>query len=251
MDRNNKKEICRKKDKIFYREGKTLVKLFDESYPKENVLNEALNQARVENTPLHVPHILGVSTLEGKWAIVMDFIEGETLSSLMEKRPERREEYISLLVRLQTDISACRVPLLPRLKDKMDAKIARSEYPETVKYDLQTRLQGLPKHYKLCHGDFCPGNVIVTSEGVPYIIDWAHATQGNASADAARTYLTFRLRGEDENAESYMKLYCERTGTARGYIEEILPIVAATQTEKSTEEEKKMLRSWVNVVDWQ
>ena len=48
-----------------------------------------------------------------------------------------------------------------------------------------------------------------------------------------------------------MKLYCERTGTARGYIEEILPIVAATQTEKSTEEEKKMLRSWVNVVDWQ
>ena len=101
----------------------------------------------------------------------MDFIEGETLSSLMEKRPERREEYISLLVRLQTDISACRVPLLPRLKDKMDAKIARSEYPETVKYDLQTRLQGLPKHYKLCHGDFCPGNVIVTSEGVPYIID--------------------------------------------------------------------------------
>ena len=129
MDRNNKKEICRKKDKIFYREGNTLVKLFDESYPKENVLNEALNQARVENTPLHVPHILGVSTLEGKWAIVMDFIEGETLSSLMEKRPERREEYISLLVRLQTDISACRVPLLPRLKDKMDAKIARSEYP--------------------------------------------------------------------------------------------------------------------------
>ena len=74
------------------------------------------------------------------------------------------------------------VPLLPRLKDKMDAKIARSEYPETVKYDLQTRLQGLPKHYKLCHGDFCPGNVIVTSEGVPYIIDWAHATQGNDSA---------------------------------------------------------------------
>ena len=55
MDRNNKKEICRKKDKIFYREGNTLVKLFDESYPKENVLNEALNQARVENTPLHVP----------------------------------------------------------------------------------------------------------------------------------------------------------------------------------------------------
>ncbi|MFR1554892.1 MAG: aminoglycoside phosphotransferase, partial [Coriobacteriales bacterium] len=85
----------------------------------------------------------------------------------------------------------------------------------------------------------------------PYILDWAHATQGNAAADAARTYLIFRLCGADERAETYMSLYCEKTGTARSYVERILPIVAATQTAKSTEEEKAFLRKWVEVADWQ
>ncbi len=251
MELKNAAEICRRKDKVFYRDREKLIKLFDESYPKESVLNEALNQARVENTALHVPRILEVTTVNGKWAIVMQFVEGETLASLMEKEPGREKEYLARFVGLQTEISAQKVPLLPRLKDKMEGKIAASEYSEEMRYDLLTRLNGLPKHYKLCHGDFRPSNVILTPEGVPYIIDWSHATQGNASADAARTYLIFRLQGKDALAEEYLKLYCEKTGTARSYVEEILPIVAATQTAKSTEAEKKMLRKWVDVVDWQ
>ena len=73
-------EIYRKKDKVFYRDGGKLIKLFDESYPKENILNEALNQARVEGTALHIPRIEAVTTAEGRWAIVMEYIEGETLA---------------------------------------------------------------------------------------------------------------------------------------------------------------------------
>ena len=244
-------EIYRKKDKVFYRDGGKLIKLFDESYPKENILNEALNQARVEGTALHIPRIEAVTTAEGRWAIVMEYIEGETLAALMKKYPKREREYLDLLAELQREVSGQRVPLLPRLKDKMREKISASEYSESVKYDLLARLDGLPRHYKLCHGDFRPSNVILTADGTPYILDWAHATQGNAAADAARTYLIFRLCGADERAETYMSLYCEKTGTARSYVERILPIVAATQTAKSTEEEKAFLRKWVEVADWQ
>ena len=244
-------EIYRKKDKVFYRDGGKLIKLFDESYPKENILNEALNQARVEGTALHIPRIEAVTTAEGRWAIVMEYIEGETLAALMKKYPKREREYLDLLSELQREVSGQRVPLLPRLKDKMREKISTSEYSESVKYDLLARLDGLPRHYKLCHGDFRPSNVILTADGTPYILDWAHATQGNAAADAARTYLTFRLCGADERAETYMSLYCKKTGTARSYVERILPIVAATQTAKSTEEEKAFLRKWVEVADWQ
>ena len=181
----------------------------------------------------------------------MEYIEGETLAALMKKYPKREREYLDLLSELQKEVSGQRVPLLPRLKDKMREKISTSEYSESVKYDLLARLDGLPRHYKLCHGDFRPSNVILTADGTPYILDWAHATQGNAAADAARTYLTFRLCGADERAETYMSLYCEKTGTARSYVERILPIVAATQTAKSTEEEKAFLRKWVEVADWQ
>ena len=251
MELKNMTEIYRKKDKVFYRDGNKLIKLFEGNYPKENILNEALNQARVERTTLHIPRIEAVTSVEGKWAIVMEYIEGETLAALMKKNPSKEEEYLGTLAELQTEISAQRVPLLPRLKDKMYEKISASEYSDTVKYDLQTRLDGLPKHYKLCHGDFRPSNVIVRGDGTFYIVDWAHATQGNAAAAAARTYLIFRLCGEASRAETYLRLYCEKTGTARAYVERILPIVAATQTARSTEKEKELLRRWVEVVDWQ
>lgn len=50
-------EIIQQTDKkTIYREGKTLVKLFKNNYPKSDVLNEALNTARVEEgTSLNVP----------------------------------------------------------------------------------------------------------------------------------------------------------------------------------------------------
>lgn len=41
--------------KVIYRDGDTAVKVFDANFPKTDVLNEALNQARVEETGLDIP----------------------------------------------------------------------------------------------------------------------------------------------------------------------------------------------------
>ena len=141
MELKNMTEIYRKKDKVLYRDGNKLIKLFEGNYPKENILNEALNQARVERTTLHIPRIEAVTSVEGKWAIVMEYIEGETLAALMKKNPSKEEEYLGTLAELQTEISAQRVPLLPRLKDKMYEKISASEYSDTPQ-TLQTLSRG-------------------------------------------------------------------------------------------------------------
>ncbi|MBE6902856.1 MAG: aminoglycoside phosphotransferase, partial [Ruminococcaceae bacterium] len=60
--------------KTVYREGDYAVKVFDEDYAKPDVLNEALNQARVENIGINVPKVIEVKTVDGKWAIVSEFI---------------------------------------------------------------------------------------------------------------------------------------------------------------------------------
>ena len=60
-------------------------------------------------------------------------------------------------------------------------------------------------HTKLCHGDYNPSNVIINENGEYYVIDWSHATQGNASADAARTFLLLSMGGETELAEKYLR----------------------------------------------
>ncbi len=93
--------------------------------------------------------------------------------------------------------------------------------------------------------------MVITPDGTPYIIDWSHATQGNGSADAARTYLIFMLQKKDELAEKYLKLFCKKTDTAVQYVQNILPIVAASQSTKKKPEEAEFLAKWVNVCDWQ
>lgn len=243
--------IAKRSNKTIYRDGDRCVKVFAEDFSKADVLNEALNQARVESTGLNIPAIREVTVVDGKWAITTDFIEGKTLSQLMKENPEKKAEYIELLVDIQMNIHTLKCPLLTKLKDKMHRKISSSSIDATVRYELHTRLEGMPKHNKLLHGDLCPSNIIITEEGSPYVIDWAHATQGNASADAARTYLTFKLSGDDEGAEIYLNTFCRKSDTAKQYVQKWMPIVAASQSVKGNEAEREFLMSWVNVVDWQ
>ncbi len=237
--------------KTVYRDGDDCVKVFDRDYSKADVLNEALNQARVEETGLNIPRIKEVTMIDGKWAIVSEFIPGKTLAAMMEAEPEKRDEYLSLFVDIQLSVQSKECALLTKLKDKMSRKIAKTSLDATARYELHTRLEGMPKHRKLCHGDFNPSNIIITEGGTPYIIDWSHATQGNASADAARTYLLFRLAGDMEGAEKYLDLFCEKSRTEKKYVQKWMPIVAASQSVKGNEKERQFLLSWVDVVDYE
>ena len=237
--------------KKLYRDGDRLIKSFDESYSKAGILNEALNQARVEETELNIPKVLGVTVVDGRWSLIWEYIDGETLEALMLKHPEKEDEYLNFFVDLQIRMSAERVPLLGHLRDKMHMKISASAYPATVRYDLHMRLDGLPRHNKLCHGDFQPSNVVITPDGTPYIIDWSHATQGNSSADVARTYLSFYLDGKEALAEKYLDLYCKKSDTAKQYVQKWIPIVAASRLTKAKKEEDQFLRRWIGVVDYQ
>ena len=108
----------------------------------------------------------------------------------------------------------------------------------------------MPKHNKVCHGDFNPSNIIIDNEGKPHIIDWSHATQGNAAADAARTYLLFALHRDKSVADKYLDIFCKKTDTARQYVQQWLPIVAASQLVKRIPGEEEFLKSWVDVVDY-
>ena len=75
-------------------------------------------------------------------------------------------------------------PMLNKLKDKMQGKISQTDLDAKTRYDLHTRLAGMHTHNKFCHGDFRPSNIIIGNDGVNYVIDWAHVTQGNGAADA-------------------------------------------------------------------
>ena len=243
--------IAVRNNKTIYRAGEQCIKVFNETYSKADVLNEALNQARIEETGLNIPKILEITMIEGKWAIVSEFIKGKTLAQLMEEDPENKDEYIELLVDLQLEVHSKKSPLLNKLKDKMNQKICMADIDATTRYDLHTRLEGMPKHTKVCHGDFNPSNIIITEDKKAYILDWSHATQGNASADAARTYLLFHLAGDLSGAKTYLDLFCKKSDTAKQYVQKWMPIVTTSQSVKGNEKEREFLLSWVDVVDYE
>lgn len=243
--------IAKRPTKTIYRCDGLAVKLFDESYSAPDVLNEALNLAIVHESGFAVPAFVDVERIDGKWAIVTKYIEGMSLHELMEKNPDKEDEYFNRFVDIQLEMHGNTAERLRHHTDKMHAKISKCGLPATSRYELHARLNGLPRHSKLCHGDFTPGNIIITPEDKAYVIDWAHATQGNASADAARTYLRFTLAGHGKQAEKYLDLFCKKSDTARQYVQKWFAIVAASQLVKGNPEERELLTRWADVVEYE
>lgn len=241
--------IVKRSYKEVYKTDEGIVKIFETIHPKSAIFNEALNTVRVEETELNIPKLKEVRQIDGKWAIIIEYKAGKTLEELMEAEPENLEKYMSDFVGLQLNVQKKRAPMLNRLRDKLARQIASlTALDATQRYELQMRLESMPRHAKLCHGDFNPSNVIVERNGQMTVIDWAHATQGNASADAAMTYLLLALENQ-EKAELYLNLFCKKSDTAKQYVKKWLPIVAASQLEKENEFRKDFLMQWIDVAD--
>ncbi len=236
--------------KTVYKDNHKTIKLFVENYSKAAILNEALNQARVEEgTDLKVPKLIEVGLVDNRWALVSEHIDGTPLDKLMLQQPEKEDEYLETFVNLQLEILAHSVPLLNRMKEKYRRKINETDLDDNTKYELLQRLEGMKKHTKLCHGDYNPSNIIVKEDGTLYVIDWAHVTVGNASGDAAKTFLLFAMNGNEALGNKYLNLFSKKSGIPMSNIQQWIPIVAAVQkTEKV--ENREILDRWIDVVDY-
>lgn len=245
MDRHNKK--------IFVKDG-VITKVFDHTkYPASSVLKEAMNQAYAIECGFNAPRVYDVFPIGEDWAISSEEIKGKTLDQLLKEDSSHTKKYISELVRIQIQLlSKLSDNLkLPKLKDKLNKYISDSGLDATTRYDLHVRLEKMPNHYKFCHGDVTLHNVIVREDGEVYVLDWAHATRGNASGDAANTYLSFLLDDNEKLAEMYLKEFCKKADIASQYVQEWVSVVSATKL-CTTEDEalrEKLLRN-INVVEY-
>lgn len=242
--------IATRPNKVIYRDGDMAVKRFEKGYSAADIFNEAHNHAMVEETGFPVPPLEGVKKIDGQWAILTRFIEGKTLAQMMEEDPAKADVCLERMVEVQIAMHEYASMKLRHLTDKMYERIGLSGLNQATQFELHARLGSLPKNFKLCHGDMNPTNVIITGSGEFYVTDWSHATQGNASADAARTYLLFRLAGDDEQAEKYFNLFCRKTGCSPDYVQKWMPVVAASHLVKGQPVEREFLVRWTNVVEY-
>ena len=112
MEYNLNNVIAERANKTIYQDNGKTIKLFIENYSKADILNEALNLARVEEaTDLNVPKLIEIGKIENRWALITEYVEGKPLSQLMEEHPEKLEEYLQFFVKIQLEVLSKKVPL--------------------------------------------------------------------------------------------------------------------------------------------
>jgi aminoglycoside phosphotransferase (APT) family kinase protein len=225
---------------VFFDNSKA-IKLFKYPFNKTEVEQEANLQKMAYEYGLPVPKIYETIELNGKQAIVMEYINGIPLGVKMLDDRKNAVKYIEDSVDIQIKIHKISTDTFPSMKEKQEKKIIEAKYLVTSQREnLLLELSKKTFENKLCHGDYHVNNLIVTNEGIK-IIDWVDSTSGSPAADVYRTYLLYLLDAP-EIAELYLNMYCKKTGINREKIIRWGPLVAGGKlSEQLTAEQVKII----------
>ena len=162
-----------------------VLKLFRDGGPTDWVDYEARIARIVYRLGLAVPAVGEVVDVGSRRGILYERVDGESMLDTIMRDLGQVEHYARLLAELHERVA----PELPSQRERLQNRIGRAELlTEDVRRAFLESLHALPDGDRLCHGDFHPGNILMTARG-PIIIDWVDAVRGNPLADIARTHL--------------------------------------------------------------
>ncbi|RDW20975.1 phosphotransferase family protein [Oceanobacillus chungangensis] len=220
---------------IYLLENK-IIKIFKDHLPNTESSNEANKQRFAYSCGLFVPRILDVTEVDGKQAIVMEYIEGDTIGDLLVNNMEKLEYYISISVDIQQKIHSVVTNSLEPMAKKLQRQIESVPIlDERHKSILIHKLNLMTYEQRLCHGDFHLFNLIMSDKMVA-IIDWVDSSSGDIRADVYRTYLLYYQYSMDL-ADMYLRLYCEKSGLLQEEVFQWAPIIAGARLSENVSSE--------------
>ena len=127
------------KVRVYESEGKCVKVFKDPNEPKSVVLYEALTHTRVEETGfVRIPAFEGITRIDGKWAVIYEFVEGKTLESIMRENPDKADTYLEQMASLQIEVNSLRSAKVSRLSDYLKRSIESLDIIDDVKKCLQS-----------------------------------------------------------------------------------------------------------------
>jgi len=239
---------------VFPWAGDRVVKLFHRRIRTADIERERRNQDAAHGLGLAVPRVGEIVEVEGRGGLVMERVDGPSMMTAIERGGAPLDELAVQLADLQASLHRGVVSRdLPDQGEEFRLRLTHSRDLEAdERDDLLGRLAGLPRGDRLCHGDFHPGNVLL-SDGGAVIIDWIAATRGSPAADVARTILLFR--GHIDNSDGpedaraamwrFHDAYLARSLAAGGLtwsaVEPWLPVLAGVRISENVPE----FREWL------
>ena len=160
-----------------------VVKLFKPGLPRRMPRFEVHMIRAVHAVGVPVPEVFGEVTLDGRFGIVMQRLDGPTLLQLTRTGAMTFEQAGAIVAALAMSIHKTPVP--PEalsMREHMEARLEHDDgklIPKHIATEILALIGRLPPGDGLCHTDLSPGNVIMTAEG-PKLVDWAGAMCGPA-----------------------------------------------------------------------
>jgi uncharacterized protein (TIGR02172 family) len=175
-----------------WQEG-AILKLYHEWCPPHWVENEAKVARAVVAAGIPTPAPLELLEVNGRRGIVYERVTGISMLQDLNARPWLIFHFARTLADLQARTHQLSISGLPSAKNGLAHAVRRAPHlEEELRERALDHLASLPDGEKVCHGDFHPGNVMMTAKGV-VIIDWMTASAGNPWADVARTSMLLSI----------------------------------------------------------
>ncbi|ETI68256.1 aminoglycoside phosphotransferase family protein [Neobacillus vireti] len=227
--------------KIYLYENR-IVKIFNDSLPDTESSNEANKQKYAYSCGLSVPKILDVTKIDGKQAIIMEYIKGRTIGDILSEDMDQAEYYMNISVDIQQKIHMIAADSFEPMSEKLSRQIESADnLDKRHKSALIEKLDSMTFERRLCHGDYHLFNLIMSDNEVT-IIDWVDASAGDIRADVYRTYLLYSQVSIDL-AEMYLRLYCAKSDLLKDEIFQWAPIIAGARLSEnvSTENPERLI----------
>lgn len=222
---------------IYLYENK-IVKVFNDFLPDTESSYEANKQKFAHSCGLSVPKIFDVTTIDGKQAIIMEFVKGKTIGDILSENMEQAEYYMNISVDIQQKIHMIVADSLEPMSLKLSRQIESAQQLDTRrKSALLQKMDTITYKKRLCHGDFHMFNLIMSDNNQVTIIDWVDSSAGDLRADVYRTYLLYE-QFSIELADMYLRLYCQKSGLSKDDIFQWAPIIAGAKLSENVSSEK-------------
>jgi aminoglycoside phosphotransferase (APT) family kinase protein len=164
-----------------------VVKLFKAGVSHEFGRHEVRMIRAVRAAGLPVPEVFGEVTLDGRFGIVMQRLDGPTLWQLSRTGAMTFEQAGAIVAALAMSVhNTPTPPEVLSLRQYMETELRHDDgkIPKHIATAVLALIDRLSPGDGLCHCDLSPGNLIVTAEG-PKLVDWAFAMRAPAAVDLA------------------------------------------------------------------
>ena len=191
-----------------------VLKLFYDWFELENIEKEARISRVIHASGLPAPAVGEIIRINDRYGLVYERIDGLSMFNLFQHKPWKGLYYARRWAELQAMVHATRIQAdLPSQRQILRSEIDRAQaLPAVLQSKVLAALEAMPDGECLCHGDFWPGNILVTDQG-EIIIDWIHASHGNPLADVARsTNLTIGFLKTSQSKRRFLSYSPSLTG---------------------------------------